>query len=234
MSFKDVRVRYARPGARKADQSGGAAMNPATFLRRRASGGYSVDPWGLDADLIELVTPVAGWRWAVDVEGAGLIPTTGAALLVFNRRFGLSEPAVVVTGVRQATGRAVRIVGMPDVAPVGPLLRRLGAAVDTAAEVASLLRAGEVVAAPLGIELGFGRRAGRFATRIVAAALALDVPVFPVATVGHEIGRHWRVVIGTAVTIYGGLPSPAEAVDTTRASVQALLDAAPPPGRFRR
>jgi hypothetical protein len=204
-------------------------MDPATFLRRRFSGAYTVDPWGLDPDLIDLVSPLAGWRWAVDVDGAGRIPTAGPALLVFNRRIGLSEPPVVATAVRQAAGRTVRLVGMPDVAPVGPILRRFGAAVDTSAEIAALLRAGEVVVAPLGIEPRLGRRAGRIANRIVAPALALGVPVLPVAVLGHEIGRHWRVVIGEPVT-----GDDDNGADTTRHAVQALLDESQAPGRLRR
>ena len=35
-------------------------------------------------------------------------------MLVANRRFGLSEPFVLARGVRRATGRRVRFLGIPD------------------------------------------------------------------------------------------------------------------------
>ena len=57
-------------------------------------------------------------------------------MVVCNRRFGVSEPLVLTAGLGRATGRWVRLVGLPDVAPVGPILRRLGSTVDAPAEVA--------------------------------------------------------------------------------------------------
>src|SRR2546423_9822635 len=101
-------------------------MTEQSLLRRRFDGSYTVDEWGLDPDLVQLVSPVLAARWQVIVEGADALPKDGPAMLVFNRRFGLSEPFIVSRGVRQATGRYVRVAGAPDVAPVGPALRRLG------------------------------------------------------------------------------------------------------------
>jgi hypothetical protein len=212
-------------------------VNAATFARRRATGGYSVDAWGLDPDLVDVVAPVAGWRWSVEVDGAHHIPSGGPAMVVFNRRFGLSEPPAVVVGLRRATGRPVRMLGVPDVAPVGPWLRRLGGAVDAPAEVAGLLRAGELVAVPMGAEPTGRRRAGRLDPLVLDAALDQRVPILPVAALGHELGRYWRVVIGPDV-----VPPPdklgsrhtAEMVDLVRTQVQATLDGARSPHRFWR
>lgn len=212
-------------------------MNLATFVRRRLAGAYVVDAWGLDPDLVDLVSPVTSWRWSIEVDGAHHVPVDGPAMLVFNRRFGLSEPAVVTMGLRHASGRAIRLVGVPDVAPVGPWLRRFGAAVDTPAEVAGLLRGGELVLVPLGIEIG-ARRAGRLDPVLVETALEQGVPIVPVAALGHELGRNWRVVVGPAIdalrTDGSGARPTAEAVDVVRSAVQALLDGVRPPGRLMR
>jgi hypothetical protein len=200
-------------------------MNPATFLERRAAGTYKIDPWGLDPDLISLVSPLARLRWSLEVDGAHQLPVTGPAMVVCNRRFGISEPLVLTAGLARATGRWVRLVGLPDMAPLGPLLRRLGSAVDAPAEVAGLLRAGELVGLPLALEPTARFRAGWLDPGLVALAVEQQVPVFPVAAIGYELGRRWRVIVGPVVR---NADDPAEMVDGVRTSVQALLDGARP------
>ncbi len=102
-------------------------MSEQSLLRRRLDGSYTVDEWGLDTDLVQMVSPLLAIRWHVVVENAEQLPAVGPALLVFNRRVGWSEPFVVSRGIRHAIGRYVRVTGAPDVAPIGPALRRLGA-----------------------------------------------------------------------------------------------------------
>jgi hypothetical protein len=206
-----------------------------SLLRRRLDGSYTVDEWGLDTDLVQLVSPALAVRWQVTVEGADALPANGPALLVFNRRFGLSEPFVVSRGIRQATGRHVRVTGAPDVAPVGPALRRLGGVLARPDEVAGLLRADELVAVALGSSARRRQLAGSAPAPLLAPALATGADVFPVAVIGREIGRRWRLVIGPAVeppTSRGPLATE-ELGDRVRSGVQALLDDAFPPGRFR-
>ena len=41
----------------------------ATIVSRRFQGTFEVDPWGLDEDLLTLVSPLAGLRWSISVEG---------------------------------------------------------------------------------------------------------------------------------------------------------------------
>ena len=210
-------------------------MSEQSLLRRRLDGSYTVDEWGLDADLVQLVSPALALRWQVAVEGDELVPSSGPALLVFNRRFGLSEPFVVSRGIRQATGRYVRVTGAPDVAPVGPALRRLGAVLARPDEVGGLLRSDHLVA--IGLEASPRRRqlAGVAPAALLAPALVSGAEVFPVAVTGREIGRHWRLVIGPAIeppTSRGPLAAE-ELGDRVRAGVQALLDDAFPPGLFR-
>src|SRR5688572_26909507 len=108
------------------------------LVRRRFRGSYEIDPWGLDHDLVELASPLWSLRYGIDVDHADRLPEEGPALLVANRRLGLSEPFVLSRGVRLATGRHVRCVGVPDVAPVGPALRRLGGVLARPDEVAGL------------------------------------------------------------------------------------------------
>lgn len=205
-------------------------------LRRRLNGTNPVDEWGLDADLVAVARPVLGLRWSVDVRGAGAVPADGPVLLVANRRFGLSEPFVVALGLLSATGRHVRPLGVPDVAPAGPMLRRLGGVLDRPDELAGLLRAGEVALAFAGRLSRPRHRAGPVHPATVATALATGAPVVPVAVSGREAGRRWRVRVGPAVPVPSGRGPLAavELAEATRRAVQELLDEASPPGPFSR
>ena len=147
-------------------------------MSRRLQGTFAVDPWGLDVDLLDRFAPLADLRWSITVDGEGCIPVDGPAVLVSERRLSPSEPAVIARAVRRSVDRIVRVVGIPDIAPVGPVLRRFGGVVDHPAEVAALLRAGEIV----------------LARRIPD----LDVPVITVRTRGWEVGRRWRVAFSVA------------------------------------
>ena len=202
----------------------------------RLRGEYDLDEWGADAQLMDTVDGLARLVLRVTVDGADHLPEVGPAVLVANRRFGLAEPLAVGLGVRRETGRRVRFVGMPDVAPVGTVLRRLGTAVDRPEELAGLLRAGQLVGIPLAWHPRFGPpRAGNLLPETVGPAVALDAPVLPVAVVGGELSGHWRIFIGEPVRrpVSRGPLALAELADGARAGVQALLDEAfPPTGLF--
>jgi len=199
------------------------------LLRRRLDGTHHIDEWGLDPDLIELVAPLVGLRWTVDVRSTGRIPATGPAVLVYNRAVGASEPIVLARGVHQATERHVRTAGLVDLSPMATIGRALGAVVDRRDELAGLLRGGALVGLPLGRDLR-PARAGPLAPEALAPALSTDAPVIPVAVVGREVGRRWRLLVGPPI------PSPsghgplavADLVDAARAGVQALLDQSGP------
>ncbi|CAN5788204.1 hypothetical protein BH23ACT2_BH23ACT2_23410 [soil metagenome] len=197
---------------------------------RRVAGRHDLDEWGLDPDLIALADPLLALRWDITVEGIGALPAVGGALLVYNRRFGVSEPWVVARGVRRASGRFVRTVGVPDVGPVGPALRRFGGVLDRTDEVAGLLRAGQLVGLPLARDLWRRERIGRLEVQRLEAAIATSTPVVPVALVGREIGRAWRIVIGRPIApqTRGGPLAAAELAETTHHGVQSLLDDALP------
>jgi len=195
-------------------------------LQRRAVGAYDVDEWGLDPELVSLANPVFGLRWDIDVQGADHLPAVGGAVLVFNRRFGVSEPWVLARGIRQATGRFVRTVGVPDIAPVGPLLRRFGGVLDRTDEIAGLLRAGQLVGLPMSRGLRTRERVGQLEVERLEAAIETGCPVVPVALVGRELGRAWRVVVGEPLTppIDGGPLAAAELAEATHSAAQVLLD----------
>ncbi|CAN5767704.1 hypothetical protein BH24ACT3_BH24ACT3_00750 [soil metagenome] len=202
-------------------------MALAQVVRRRWDGDHTVDPWGLDTDLVELVAPLAALRWSVDGHGGSGQLSTGPAVVVFNRQLGWSEPFVVVRALHQATGRFLRVVGAPDRAPVGPALRRLGAVLHRPDELAGLLRAGEVAALPLGRSLRNRHHAGRIDLEALAPALATGAPVVPAAVVGREVGRRWRVRFGAPIhPPVGRSPmAAAELADAVRLGVQGLIDA---------
>lgn len=212
---------------------GGATSAPraASRLRRRFDGEHEVDPWGLDADVIEMLSPVWSLRYDIAVDGADRVPAAGGVLVVANRRFGGSEPVVLARGIRLATGRHLRCTGIPDVQPVGPALRRLGGVLARADEVAGLLRAGHVVGVMLDRDLRHRTHAGRVPEALIAPAFELDVPVLPAALVGRELGRRWRLRLGEPISRSGGRGPLARAglAERARAGVQDLLDEALPP-----
>lgn len=203
-------------------------------LRRRAAGAFDIDEWGLDPELVALADPVLALRWDLEVTGAERLPAVGGVVLVFNRRLGVSEPWVLARGVRQATGRFVRTTGVPDVAPLGPFLRRFGGVLDRTDEIAGLLRAGQLVGLAMARNVRTRERTGRLDVEQLEASLATGTPVVPVALVGREAGRAWKVVIGEPVAPPAGAGplAAAELAEATRSAVQALLDDALPSSRW--
>jgi hypothetical protein len=204
-------------------------MSTVDLLRRRLSGDFAIDPWGLDRDVIEAAAPLARLRWVVELSGRPV--PEGPAVIVFNRRLGLSEPLVVAQALRRATDRDLRIVGLSDVPVLGPTLRRFGSVLDHPEEVASLLRDGALVGVPLGLEVRHRHRAGSLPPDAIASVVATGVPVVPVVAVGREVGRTWRVVVGDPLPpVERDHPlSLVTLAEDAQAAVQSLLDATLPP-----
>lgn len=206
-------------------------MNAIDLLRRRVNGRFDVDEWGLDPDAIEVAHALVRLRWTLDVAGEEHVPLEGPALLVANRRFGLAEPLLLTDAVHRHTGRFVRFAGIPDVAPVGPVLRRLGGVMDRPDEVTGLLDDGQLVGTLLDHSPRHPHRAGELPVHAIVPALQLGVPVVPAVAVGRELGRHWRIRFGRALAAPDRRGPLAEAdwADRVRRAVQELLDEALPP-----
>ena len=100
-----------------------------SIARRHAVGANEIDPWGMDQDVVGIGRSLARLRWDITVGGADHVPATGGALLVANRRQLGATPFLVAAAVGRATGRDVRFAGIVDIAPIGPVMRRLGGVV---------------------------------------------------------------------------------------------------------
>ena len=68
----------------------------------------------------------------------------GALLVTNSRRFSLST-VYSAWALSSAVGRPVRFGGRPDIAPLGPLMQRLGGLFANPDEISGALRAGELV-----------------------------------------------------------------------------------------
>ena len=106
---------------------------------------HSVDDFGRDPHLVDALAPFARLRWDVGVGGVQHLPVRGGALLVCNsRRWSLSS-IYAAWALGDTVGRPVRFVGRPDVAPVGPFMRRIGGLLARPDEVLGALRHHELV-----------------------------------------------------------------------------------------
>jgi hypothetical protein len=158
----------------------------------------AVDEWGRDAQFIELIAPLAKLRWDVAVGGVHHLPKRGGALLVTNaRRFTLSA-IYAALALSTATGRPVRFGGRPDVAPVGPILQRLGGLLADPDEIRAALGADELVVVSCR-STSDPRHAGRIDAALVGAAVVTGKPVLPVASSSSFIGRAARAEVGPAI-----------------------------------
>ena len=212
-------IRRGVPGAQAAAQ-----------MRRRLRGANEIDEWGLDPELVSFADPILALRWDIVVRGAEHVPSVGGALLVFNRRFGASEPWVLARGIRQASGRFVRTVGVPDVSGVGPLLRRFGGVLDRSDEIGGLLRAGQLVGLPTSRDIRSRDRIGALDVERLDQAIVTGSPVVPVALVGRETARRWHVVVGEPVSpeTESGPLAAVELADAAHHAIQILLEDALP------
>jgi 1-acyl-sn-glycerol-3-phosphate acyltransferase len=199
-------------------------------IKRRLAGDYVVDQWGADHDWLDSVAFMTRLAVRPEIEGAERIPD-GPAVLVANRRFGIGEALALCVAVRSTTGRMLRPIGVPDIAPIGPLLRRFGAVQDSTAEIRSLLHHSELVGIALSGQLRV-QRAGSVRPDVLLPAIDFGAPVLPVAILGGELSGSWRIVVGERIeppaTPRRRSLAAAELADRARAGVQVLLDDAFP------
>ena len=97
-----------------------------------------------------------------------------------------------------AIGRPVRFVGRPDIAPIGPVMQRLGGLLTRADEIAGALRGGQLVV--MGADATrHPRQSVTSTTDSSAATVAAGTKVFPAATASAPFLRSARVEIGPEV-----------------------------------
>jgi len=174
------------------------------FVRRRLSGQYPVDEFGLDAELADSVLmapfrPLYDRWFRVEARGLEHVPGEGGALIVANHSGTLPLDAIMTTLAlrdHHPSGRRLRPLGahlLFETPFLGPLARKYGATVACVPDAERLLRGGELVGVwPEGYK-GLGKpfrdryklqRFGRGG--FVAAALRTGAPIVPTAIVGAE------------------------------------------------
>ncbi|WP_019932559.1 lysophospholipid acyltransferase family protein [Nocardia sp. BMG111209] len=176
----------------------------AEFARRRLTGDYRVDEFGLDDHLLESVIlpslrPLSKLWFRVEVQGVEHLPESGAALIVANHAGVLPLDALmlqVAVHDRHPGHRSLRLLAADKVfeTPVlGGLARKAGHTLACPADAERLLRSGELTGVfPEGFK-GIGKpyseryklqRFGRGG--FVSAAVKTGVPIVPCAIVGAE------------------------------------------------
>lgn len=188
---------------------------------------YAVDDYGRDPHLVAALSPLARLRWNVQVTGAGNIPGESAALLVCNsRRFSLGA-VYAALALTDAVGRPVRFVGRPDTAPLGALMRRVGALLAHPAEVLGALRDGELVLISAA-GTSHPHHAGAVPHELVGQAVVAEVPVLPVTTISSRFGRAAHVAVGAPVSLRRARNGPlahVELAEQVQHHLQRMLDA---------
>jgi 1-acyl-sn-glycerol-3-phosphate acyltransferase len=169
------------------------------IAHRRVTGRYPIDEYGIDPDLLHLVRRLARLRWRVVLDGAEHLPEVGPALLVHNRRLGVSEAAVLGLAIHRATGRPQRWLGGVGRGPFAHLARQMGGVPSDPADVRSLLHAGELVSVPLSREPVHRFHVPAVPRGPVQVALELGVPLVAVAVAGSELGRGWHVRVAPPI-----------------------------------
>jgi 1-acyl-sn-glycerol-3-phosphate acyltransferase len=157
------------------------------------------DPFGLDLFIRDNVRPICRFLferyWRVEVMGAQHVPS-GPVLLIANHSGALPfDGAMICTAVDLHCNRVARFLYDRFVEGMGPIAtfyRKVGGASASRENAVALLEQGEpVLLFPEGVS-GVAKpftdryRLRSFSAGFARIALALDVPVVPVAVVGAE------------------------------------------------
>jgi 1-acyl-sn-glycerol-3-phosphate acyltransferase len=134
--------------------------------------------------------------WRIAVTGIQNVPASGPVLLVANHSGAVPfDGAMIVTALETRHGRTARFLYdqfVEHLPPVASFYRKVGGAVASRESALALLHAGEALlifpeGIP-GVAKAFGDRyvLRPFGAGFARLALALDVPIVPVAVVGAE------------------------------------------------
>jgi hypothetical protein len=203
--------------------------SPWDAIRRRFTGRYQIDPFGLDPQLSDLLRPAVSFAVKVDVQGGEHVPMTGPATIVSNRGFGAFEPAAMGIAVEHATGRRLRFVGAPAVPFLGTITRRFGAIAASQEDVGAALRAGHLVGVSLSqtwLRVDAGMPPHTLMPAITHAQI-IPAAVTPNGPFGLALNG-WTVRFGSLVTLDEDYDpddplAAARFTDAMRIAVRALL-----------
>ncbi len=175
----------------------------AAMVKRRLTGEYETDAWGLDMEFLELVRPFFTFMyrtyWRVETSGMENIPAEGRALLTVNHSGQLPWDGAMVGAAVYLEHPAQRLVRtlyatwFPTLPFFSALLTKMGQALATVDNGTRLLEEDQLVAVfPEGYK-GVGKlfkeryRLARFGRGgFVRMALRAQAPIIPVAVVGAE------------------------------------------------
>jgi 1-acyl-sn-glycerol-3-phosphate acyltransferase len=174
------------------------------FVRRRLTGDYEVDEFGLDRDLTEhvllpLLRPLYQQWFRVEVRGLEHIPASGPALVVANHSGTIAVDAAMTAIAihdEHPQHRMLRMLGADFVFSmpvVGELARKSGSTLACNEDAHRMLANGELVGVwPEGVK-GIGKpfseryRLQRFGRGgFVSSAVRAKAPIIPTAIVGAE------------------------------------------------
>lgn len=180
-----------------------AVKYQADMVKRRLTGQYDTDPWGLDWELLELVRPLFTflykYYWRVQASGLENIPDYERALIVANHSGQLPFDGAMIGAAVMLEHSSQRLVRnlyadwFPTVPFLAPFLEKMGQTLATVDNGAALLNQEELVAVyPEGYK-GVGKlykeryRLARFGRGgFVRMALNTQAPMIPTAVVGAE------------------------------------------------
>jgi 1-acyl-sn-glycerol-3-phosphate acyltransferase len=175
----------------------------ADMVKRRLTGQYDTDPWGLDWELLELVRPLFTflykYYWRVEASGLENIPDYERALIVANHSGQLPFDGAMIGSAVMLEHPSQRLVRnlyadwFPTLPFLAPFLEKMGQTLATVDNGTALLNQEELVAVyPEGYK-GVGKlykeryRLARFGRGgFVRMALNTQAPMIPTAVVGAE------------------------------------------------
>jgi hypothetical protein len=188
------------------------------------------DSWGRQQRAVDVAWAMMRLRWSVTVGGdqhlVGRRGARRAALLVVNGRRNSMNVLVTALALSEATGRAVRFAGRPDVAPIGAALQRLGGILANADDVDTALAHGELVLVSAGAGV-HPRHAGDTDPAMLSAAVIRRAAVHPVACLSSPWNRRVRLEVGPAVQPRAERRGPLDELERAEAvqrSLQGMLD----------
>jgi 1-acyl-sn-glycerol-3-phosphate acyltransferase len=158
------------------------------------------DAFGLDPSFRRRILPAFRFLhdtyWRLEVTGLHHLPASGPAILAANHSGALPfDGAMICTAVELRRERTVRFLYdrfVENLGPVATFYRKVGGAVASRENALALLRGGDLVLLfPEGVPgvakpFGDRYRLRGFSPGFARLALALDVPIIPVALVGAE------------------------------------------------